>query len=353
MKLLNYLLVVFLFVSACKKDTKEETPVLPADYGSGMYIVTENGISFYDGEVVKNQIYQKVNGRSIFNGKKIKFRGTKAYIVTDNQILTANVKTFENKEEIKGFTNAVDFDFVSNNRLFVVDQADAKIKVVDLLTLDITSDIETGNNTQPVFIVSKWWRSIVLNGGLVADFLKDSTIVAIDYSDNLVPLADFNGSVYVGDNPNSAVWINDLKILCKGIYDPNNLLNNTEAILVRVHPWNMEVVWVQTLSNIYNAQNLISESSDAKYFFTAADGVYQMNNDGSGISKKINFTSDFIDIKVESYDLTDTTSAYANMLYVNDAINNPNTIYKYNIATSVFSDTIVVDGNVRDIAFYE
>ncbi len=107
--------------------------------------------------------------------------------------------------------------------------------------------------------------------------------MAIDYSDNLVPLADFNGSVYVGDNPNSAVWINDLKILCKGIYDPNNLLNNTEAILVRVHPWNMEVVWVQTLSNIYNAQNLISESSDAKYFFTAADGVYQMNNDGSGI----------------------------------------------------------------------
>ena len=353
MKLLNYLLAVFLFVSACKKDAKEDEPVLPADYGSGMYIVTENGISFYDGEVVKNQIYKKVNGSSILNGKKIKFSGTKAYIVTGNQILTANVKTFESKEEINGFTNAVDFDFVSHNRLFVVDKGDSKVKVVDLLALDITSDIETGDAVNPSFIISKWHRSIVLNSGAVTNILKDTTIIAIDYRDNLVPLADFNGSVYVGDNPNSAVWINDLKILCKGIYDPNNSLNNTESILIRVHPWNLEVVWTQTLSNLYNAQNLISESSDAKYFFTAADGVYQMNNDGSGVSKKINFTSDFIDIKVESYDLTDTTSAYTNMLYVNDAINNPNTIYKYNIATNVFSDTIVVDGNVRDIAFYE
>ena len=352
MKLLNYLLVVLLLVSACKKDTKEDTPVLPADYGNGMYIVTENGISFYDGEVVKNQIYKEVNGSSILNGKKIKFRGTKAYIVTDNQILTANVKTFENKEEIKGFTNAVDFDFVSNNRLFVVDQADAKIKVVDLLTLDITSDIETGNNTQPVFIVSKWWRSIVLNGGLVADFLKDSTIVAIDYSDNLVPLADFNGSIYVGDNPSSAVWINDLKILCKGIYDPNNSSNNTEAILVRVHPWNMEVVWTQNLSNIYNAQNLISETSDTKYFFTAADGVYQMNNDGSGISQKIYFVSDILDLNSERYDLTDTTWANVNMLYINDAVNNPSVIYKYNVFIDTFCDTIVVDAPVKDIAFY-
>jgi len=352
MKLLNYLLVVLLLVSACKKDTKEDTPVLPADYGSGMYIVTENGISFYDGEVVKNQIYKKVNGNSILNGKKIKFRGTKAYIVTDNQILTANVKTFENKEEINGFANAVDFDFVSHDRLFVVDKGDSKVKVVDLLTSDITSDIETGDVANPSFIITQWYRSIVLNSGAVADTLKDTTIIAIDNKDVLIPLANFMGSTYVGDNPNSAVWIDDLKILCKGIYDPNNSLNNTESILVRVHPWNMEVVWTQNLSNIYNAQNFISDATDAKYFFTAVDGVYQMHNDGSGISQKINFTSDFLDIKVERYDLTDTTSAYANMLYLNDAANNASTIYKYNVVTGAFCDTIMVDGNVRDVNFY-
>jgi len=352
MRLLHYLLVVLFLVSACKKDTKEDTPVLPADYGSGMYIVTENGISFYDGEVVKNKIYKKVNGSSILNGKKIKFSGTKAYIITDNQILTANIKTFENKEEINGFTNAVDFDFVSNNRLFVVDKADAKIKVVDLLTLDITSDIETGDAVSPSFIISKWYRSIVLNSGAVANTLKDTTIIAIDYRDNLVPLADFNGSIYVGDNPNSAVWINELKILCKGIYSPNNSLNNTEATLVKIHPWNMEVVWTQNLSNIYNARNLVAASNDNVYFFTAMDGIYNMYNNGTSISQISPIVSDVLFIKKEEYNPTDTTTAQANMLYINDAVNNASTIYKYNIVTNEFCDTIVVEGDVKDIAFY-
>ena len=119
--------------------------------------------------------------------------------------------------------------------------------------------------------------------------------------------------------------------------------------------------WTQNLSNIYNAQNLISSVNDNLYFFTAADGIYQMNNDGSGIARKINFISDVIDVKVESYSLIDTTlpvssnltlSGNANMLYVNDVINNANTIYKYNTTTSTFCDTIVVDGAIKDIAFY-
>ena len=354
MRLLNFLLIISLLISSCKEDEKEVTPILPADYGSGMYIVTESGISFYDGDVVKSQIYKNVNGSSILNGNKINFSESenKAYIITDSQILTANIETFEHKEVIDGFTKAVDFNFVSSNRLFVVDKGDSRIKVVDLLTSDITSDIETGDNTRPIFIVSKWYRSIVMNGGGNTIALKDSTLIAIDYRDDYVPLADFNGSIYVGDNPNSAVNINDLKVLCQGVYDPNNLLANTEASLVKVNPWTMNVVWTQNLSNIFNAQNLISDEADAMYFFTAVDGVYQMNNDGSGVLKKINFTSDFIDIQVESYDLTDSTSAYANMLYVNDAINNASTIYKYNTVTSEFCDTIVVDGRIKDIAFY-
>jgi len=348
MKLLNYSLVVLLLVSACKEDEKEDTPVFSADYGSGMYIVTENGISFYNDQdsfpQVKNQIFKTVNNTTIVNPKKIKFRETKAYIVADHQIVIVNIETFGNKEIIDGFTNAVDFDFVSHDRLFVVDKGDSKVKAVDLLTLDITSDIETGDNTQPVFIVSKWYRSIVMNGGRVADSLRDSTIVAIDYRDELESFADFNGSIYVGDNPNSAVWINDLKILCKGIYDPNNSSNNTEASLVKVNAWDMQVIWTRNLSNIFNAQNLISDDTDAKYFFTAIDGVYQMNNDGSNVIL-------LTDLPVS--DVLFLTAAKPNILYINDAANNPNTIYGYNINTSVFSDTIVVDGNVRDIAFYE
>ena len=71
MKLINYLLIALVFVSSCKEDN-EPAPTFAKDYGDGMYIVTENGVSFYDGEVVKNQIYKEVNGATLSNPKKIK-----------------------------------------------------------------------------------------------------------------------------------------------------------------------------------------------------------------------------------------------------------------------------------------
>jgi len=356
MKLINYLFIALVFVSSCKEDS-DPVQTFAKNYGSGMYIATENGVSFYDGDVVKNQIYKNVNGTTLSNPKKIKFQGTKAYIVANNQIVTANVETFENKGIIDGFVNAVDFDFVSYDRLFVVDKDDAKVKEVDLVSLDITSDIETGDVASPSFIISNSYRSIVLNSGLVADSLKDSTIIVIDNKDVLIPLANFMGNLEVGDNPNSAVWIGALKILCKGIYDENNLLSNTFSSLSKVDAGNVELDWNVTLPNIYNAKNLVSNSSNNKYFFTAADGVYQMNNDGSGISQKIYFISDvlcFQDERYSIYNPADSTTTYFNrdVLYVNDAENSKNTIYKYDLDIDAYIDTIVVDGPVKDIAFY-
>ena len=350
MKLLNYLLVVVLFVSACKKES-ENAPTYSKDYGSGMYIVTENGISFYDGEVVKNQIYKKVNGSSILNGKKIKFRGTKAYIITDNQILTANVKTFENKEEINGFTNAVDFDFVSHDRLFVVDKGDSKVKVVDLLTSDITADIETGAHTQPVFIVSNSYKSFVLNGGGVAAQTKDSTAVAIEYRDNLVQLADFTGNLLVGDNPNSAVLSGHLIILCQGVFDPINSINNTESSLSDVNQYSNQVYSTNILAGIYNAQNLISNWDNSSCYLTAEGGVYRLNPNTLNVNLLVSVNASVISTITESYADSDTTVAYSEMLYMND-LDNPNTIYKYSFSLLSFTDTIIVDGAVKDIAFY-
>jgi len=350
MKLLNYLLVVVLFVSACKKES-EDAPTYSKDYGSGMYIVTENGISFYDGEVVKNQIYKKVNGSSILNGKKIKFSGTKAYIVTDNQILTANVKTFENKEEINGFTNAVDLDFVSYNRLFVVDKGDSRVKVVDLLTSSITSDIETGDHTQPVFIVSNSYKSFVLNGGGVATQTKDSTVVVIEYRDDLVELADFIGDLSVGDNPNSAVLSGRLKVLSQGVYDPINSINNTESSLSDVNQYSNQVYSTNTLTGIYNAQNLISNWNNSICYLTAEGGVYSLNESSLNANLLVSVNASIINAIVESFPDTDTTFVSSQMLYMND-LDNPNTIYKYNFELSLFTDTIIVDGAVKDIAFY-
>ena len=350
MKFINYLLIVSVFFSSCKEDT-EPAPSFAKDYGTGMYIITDNGVSFYDGEIVKNQIYQTVNGASLSNLKKIKFKGTKAYIVTDNRILTANVETFENKEIINGFVNATDFDFVNFDRIFVVDKGDAKVKVVDLISLNITSDIKMGNVADPSFIISKWYRSFILNSGAVADSLKDSTIIAVDYRDELVPIANFMSSIEVGYNPNSAVLINDLNVLCKGVFDENNLLSNTFSSLSKVDPWAMDLVWNVSLG-VYNAKNLTSNIDGSVLFFTANGGVYNMYQDGTSITNIIPFQSDILFVKTELYAVNDTTNDYSNMLYVNDAVNNANIVYKFNQATDLFCDTIIIDSPVKDIVFY-
>ena len=66
-------------------------------------------------------------------------------MLQDNQIVTANIETFENKEIISGFVDAVPILILYLlTGLFVVDKGDAKVKVVDLVSSDITSDIETG-----------------------------------------------------------------------------------------------------------------------------------------------------------------------------------------------------------------
>ena len=360
MKLINYLLIALVFVSSCKEDT-EPAPSFVKDYGSGIYISTDNGVNFYKNGVLSSNIFQKVNGITLNNVNEIKFQGTKAFIATEKSLFSANVETFEIKGEAGGFMNLVDFDFVAMRRIFAVDKDDAKVKVVDIDRMEITSDVETGDITKPVFIVSKSFRSFIMNGGAVADSLKDSTIVAIDYRDELVSFANMMGSLYIGDNPNSAVAINGLKVLCKGIYDEDNLPSNTFSSLSSVDNWDMELDWNVSLGGIYNANNLISEDDGNTYYFTAKNGIYTMSNSGTVVGPFLNIVSDVLFFQDERYSiyLADDslgnplyTFENRNILYVNDSDNDKNTIYKYDLDILSYIDTIIVDGNVRDIAFY-
>jgi len=356
MKLVSYLLIILFFVSSCKEEN-EPVITFEKDYGEGMYIATDNGISFYKDGVVKNNVFQDVNGITLNNVNKIKFQGTKAYIASEKILFSANVETFEIKGETNEFKNLVDFDFVSMNRIFAVDKYDPKVKVVDTDRMVITSDVETGDNTKPVFIVSKSFRSFIMNGGGVDDLLKDSTIVAIDYEDELVPFANMMGSLYVGDNPNSAVNISGLKVLCKGIYDEDNLLSNTFSSLSRVDPWDMELDWNVSLSGIYNANNLTSDDDDDIYYFTAENGIYSMSNSGTNVTLILSRVSDVLCFQNEEYSIynpADSITTYfsRDILYINDVQNSKNTIYKYNLDINAYIDTIVVDAPVKDIAFY-
>ncbi len=87
MKILKYFLVLLVIISACKKEEKEPEIILPKDYGKGMYILTDQGVSFYNIEdadplrVVKNNIYSAVNDADISQPKSITIEGDQAFII--------------------------------------------------------------------------------------------------------------------------------------------------------------------------------------------------------------------------------------------------------------------------------
>mgnify|MGYP001380263825 CR=1 FL=1 len=361
MKIYHFLIIAFFLISSCNED-EDQSPTYSKDYGSGLYIATSNGVSFYDGNTVKNQIFQDVNGFALNNVRKIKFQNNSACILSSNTLYKVDHETFQNKGLVDGFIDAVDFEFVNpEDRIFVVDKGDSKVKAVDIESLEIISDIETGENTQPASIVIKslngLGRAMIMNGGATSDTLKDSTIIAIDFKDELVPLANMMGSLYIGDNPNSAIGINNLKVLCKGIYDPSNLINKTSSNLVTVNVWDMTIIDSQNLSDIYNGKNLISNNDGTEFYLTAEDGFYKMNSSGNN-RILIPVVSDVLSYQDEiysQYSPTDSTTYYYNrdVLYINDSQNNKNTIYKYNLDSGNFIDTIIVNGNVTDIIFYE
>jgi hypothetical protein len=354
MKLINYLLIAILLISSCKEDDAIDAPELSDDYGRGMYVVTDFGVSYLDyidpNALIVENVFKKVNSTTIVNPKRIKFHNSKAYIL-GNRIYIADLATFGAESEISGFNNAVDFDFVGYNRLFVIDKGDAHVKVIDLNNMEITTEIETGDSTRPVFIVSNSYKSFVLNGGGVATQTKDSTVVVIEYRDNLVPLADFTGNLLVGDNPNSAVFAGNLKVLCKGVYDSINSVNNTESSLSDVNQYSNQVYSTNILTGIYNAQNLISNWDNSSCYLTAEGGVYRLNPNTLNVNLLVSVNASVISTITESYADSDTTVAYSEMLYMND-LDNPNTIYKYSFSLLSFTDTIIVDGAVKDIAFY-
>ena len=342
-----------ILISSCKNDEVEI--FFDENYGEGMYIVTDAGISFYNFKdslaQVENQIFKTVNNLTINNPKRIKFKGTKAYIVADNYISTANVKTFENKGEISGFYNPVDINFISHDRLLVADKNDSKIKVVDIQRMEITADIETGDRTRPVFLVNNSYKAFALNGGGETFSGRDSTVVSIDYRDQLIPLSDFSGSINLGYNPISAIHYYNPTILCKGVYNINDHSEDIESSIYKINGSDNSILTSIVLNGVYNANNLVANNDATFLYFTAHDGIYKINSSSLSFSSIMTNQASVMRMNYESFPINDSTFYNVGMLYMND-VENPNTILKYNLYTSNFQDTIIVDGNVRDINFY-
>jgi len=163
---LFFLTLTFLFFSCKKEDDSVQAVALPNAYGEGVYILTDQDVNYIDSDnILKENIFNSVNGGSILNPKRLKIKNDKV-LITGNRIYMLDINTFGLEAEVGGFINATDCDFVSFNRLFVTDRGDGYVKVVDLDNLHITNQIESGDSSRPAFIVSDYTRSFILNGGI-------------------------------------------------------------------------------------------------------------------------------------------------------------------------------------------
>ena len=171
MKLLKFFLILSIIISSCKLDEdKEPTVNLPKDYGQGMYILTDQGVSFYNYlavdslRVVTENIYKKVNNTDIIQPKSIHINGKHAYIIGD-KLYIASMETFGNEGIVDGFSNPVSCKKVDEDRLYIVDKGSSSVKIVDLSNLEILAHIETGDASMPINIAGSWYRIFVMNGG--------------------------------------------------------------------------------------------------------------------------------------------------------------------------------------------
>ena len=354
MKFFKYLLVLLVIISSCKKDEDKELEVnLPENYGVGMYILTEQGVSFYNYlaedtlRTLTENIFKKVNNTDIIQPKSLHISGKNAYIIGD-QLYIANIETFGNEGKIGGFSNPVSCKKVDEDRLYVVDKGDATVKIVNLNKKEILGHIETGDTSRPANIVGSWFRAFVLNGGGDAFSDRDSSIVAIDYFQSGVAINDFSAKLDVGYNPNSAVFsANHLWVLCKGVYNSQDPSQNRQSTMYKIAPWSNVIDDDKNLTSIYNADNLAINESKSRMFFSSTDGIYITDLTIYPILHIPGIDASFITINTES--INDSTKV--EYLYANDA-NQSGFVLKYEAWTGSFVGSIQVNGNALDVVFY-
>ena len=354
MKFFKYLLVLLVIISSCKKDEDKEPEVnLAENYGAGMYILTEQGVSFYNYlaedtlRTLTENIFKKVNNTDIIQPKSLHISGKNAYIIGD-QLYIANMETFGNEGKIGGFSNPVSCKKVDEDRLYVVDKGDATVKIVNLNKKEILGHIETGDTSMPINIVGSWYRAFVMNGGGEDFANKDRSIVSIDYFQSGVVINDFSGKLDVGYNPSSAAFsTNNLWVLCKGVYNTQDPSNNTESSMYKIAPWSNVIDDDKNLTGIYNADNLAINKSKSRMFFSSTDGIYITDLTIYPSLHIPSVDASFITINTEQ--INDSTKV--EYLYTNDA-NQSGKVLKYEAWTGAFIESIDVNGNALEVAFY-
>ena len=342
-----------IFLFGCPPE-KIDPPVYNSDYGKGLYILSENSVNYYNysNNELKENIFQTVNGSPISNLKSLNVHSDDMYIVAENTLYSVDLNTFLKNWELNDFSYAQECEYAKYNRMYVSDKGESEIKVVDINLREVIARVKTGDSVRPTDIVLSWERAFVVNSGgdNINDY--DTSLCAIDVKDGVVAINEFVGNIIVDKNPVSVVNNGSIVVLCKGLYDESNLSNNTSSSIYLIGAGSLNVQTSNTLNNIYNANNLLLNNSNTKYYITSSSGVYYISTTSlvhTLVTDKK--TPTVLEINRESFANTDTTSIIVDFLYMND-VNNSDYIYKYNVYLNQFVDSFQVNNPVIDLKIY-
>ena len=359
--------VFWLLLSAvlfCQCGTEDASPIIyDNDYGDGLYVLTEQGVTYYDydhqddhmnSNNIKENIFQRVNSHSISNPSSLEIINEDMYIVSSNSLYKVDISTFFKEMEVHGFVDAKKCENAKFNRIYVSDPGESEVKVIDLDDGEIIAHIKTGINVNPNDIAVNVGRAFIVNSGTDISLNYDSTMVAVNIKDGVVAINEFAGSVVLDKNPVSVLNDGAIIVLCKGIYDNNDPSQNIQSSINRVGAGSLNIINTVPLNNIYNANNLTFNNNKTKYYITSESGVYII--DGSTYNPSLvtdRKIPSSICVNVEQYANTDTTFAYSEILYMNNEGDlQDKYIYKYNVQLDQFVDSFMVNSKILDLKIH-
>jgi len=294
MKKINLKHGLFLFLSlsiiivSCEKDDNTISGI----YSDGVFITNEgtfgagNGsVSFYsyNGDTVVNNIFKTVNNRSLGDVvQSLTIFNNKAYIVVNasNKIEVVTNHDFIEYGVISDLASPRYFTGINKNKAYVSQWGEeGAIKVIDIITLEVTKTIEVGAG--PEHLIYHNNNVYVANSG---GYGLDNTISVINPSTDEV----IKTITLEGDSPRDfTVDANgDLWVLCYGYveYDYSNypdvtILSETASKLIRINPTTNEVAQTITISENQHPTCLESDRSKTNLYFGGGfgyQGIYKM-----------------------------------------------------------------------------
>ncbi len=227
-----FIILIMLLFSACKKEQKEKTPILPT---SGFFIINEgnftwgnSSLSFYDEQKqsVENNIFYRANGVTLGDvAMEMKIIHNKGFIVVNNSglIYIIDPSTSKHQATISGLSSPRHILPVNDSLAYVSDLYSPYITIINTYSLQKTGTIYVGKSTES-FARSQ-------NKVFVSSWSFNSKLYAIDVTSHQVI-----DSISIGKQPNSMITDKDgnIWVLCDGGY-PGNPIGHEASSLWKIN----------------------------------------------------------------------------------------------------------------------